>query len=395
MLAICILICLSVLIQALSYRSVGGGKHLLSARNDQTLKSADKSIFKSQELDLINVYESRRDSVAYISRISQAFNPLLMNVMEIPSLSGSGFIWDESHIVTNNHVIDGQKEVFVTFVNAKNGSRQSYRAQVRGGDKERDIAVLKVISNNGPLTLPPPLPLADPSNIIVGQSVAAIGNPFGLDQTLTSGIVSGLGRQIRTQIGNVIYDMIQTDAAINPGNSGGPLLDSNGRLIGMNTAIYSTSGTFSGVGFAIPVDMLEVVVNCIIKTGSFQKPSTGIQFVGGYQAKLLGVEDGLLVLSVVPGSPAEQAGIRTVPKNSFFTTSDIALADVILRVNGKSVLTEADFLQSIYNKQSGDMIEITVRRAIVPPSEYPSASQTAIQDKKKESREVTLQLRLK
>ena len=184
-------------------------------------KSTNSLLFSlnSHEMDTINLYESRRESVVYISKLSHTFNPLFMNVMEFPSLTGSGFVWNDDYIITNNHVVENQKEVFVTFVNKLDGARKGYRATVRGGDKEKDIAVLKLINDSISIQLPPPLPLGTSSQLRVGQTVLAIGNPFGLDQTLTSGIISGLGRQIKTTESNTIYDMIQTDAAINPGIS--------------------------------------------------------------------------------------------------------------------------------------------------------------------------------
>lgn len=340
---------------------------------------------------MIELYKARRSSVVYISTIFQTLDLLSMNMMEIPQSSGTGFIWENDYIVTNNHVVDGQSEVLVTFVNNTDGTRQSFKAKIKGGDKEKDIAVLKLVKE-ADVKLPSFIPLSDSSQLSVGQFVAAIGNPFGLDQTLTTGVISGLGRQIRAGNG-VIFDMIQTDAAINPGNSGGPLLDSSGRLIGMNTAIYSTSGTFSGVGFAIPVDILKVVVNCIIKNGSFVKPKTGLQFIGGYQAKRLGIEDGLIVLSVARGSPADEAGLRSVPKNSFLSPQDILSADVILKVNNRRVFTEADFFQAIYSKAVGDTIDITIRRSVT--NMVNSVLVSGNNNEKKPFREVSLQLKLR
>lgn len=357
------------------------------------------AVIASQENELIKLYESIRESVIYISRINQAFNPLMMNMMEVPSLSGSGFVWQDEFIVTNNHVVDGQNEVLVTFIRASDGERKSFRARVKGGDKEKDIAVLELVKerDSREYKVPQPLLLAASSKLRVGQFVIALGNPFGLETSLTTGIISGLGRQLQGPGGNVFCDMIQTDAAINPGNSGGPLLNSAGQLIGMNTAIYSTSGAFSGVGFAIPADILKVVVDVIIKKGVFSKPKTGLEFVGGYQAKLLGV-DGLLVLNVAPGSPAEVSGIRPVSKSAFLSSADIASADVIKKVNGKPVLSEADFLQATYGNTPGDVISIVVKRAVVttaaPAAQYTQTNISNDQSKKVAHREVTLQLRL-
>lgn len=342
----------------------------------------------SVESELIDLYEQRRESVVFISKLSQSFNPLQWNMMEIPSLSGSGFVWDQDlgYIVTNYHVVENQKEMLVTFVNKTNGNRESFRANLHGSDKDKDIAVLKLQLNNQSLILPAALPLGNSTSVRVGQYAIAIGNPFGLDQTLTSGIISGLGRQIRSSTGNIIFDMIQSDCSINPGNSGGPLLDSSGRLIGMNTAILTPSGAFSGVGLSIPVDTLKVVVSGIIKNGYFVKPKTGLELVGGYQARLLGIETGLLVVNVLPGSAAEIAGIRSLSKQSLLSRNDITNADIILQVNNMNCNTEADLLQATYNKSPGDIIELTLLRSLSTVSNN--------NKQKRDSRQVKVQLKL-
>lgn len=205
---------------------------LFGTRDDATKHPSKARPLVLQENDLIELYETARYGVAYISKLSQTFNPILMNVMEVPSLSGSGFVWNSEYLVTNYHVIQNQKEVLVTFTTSAN-TRESYKATIRGFDKERDIAVLKLIVPSSMPSIPPAIPLGESKSLRVGQYALAIGNPFGLDQTLTSGIISGLGRQVKSPSGSTIYDMIQIDAAINPGNSGGPLLDSSGSIIGM------------------------------------------------------------------------------------------------------------------------------------------------------------------
>lgn len=328
------------------------------------------NILKDFENELINVFDSSRPSVVFISTLSTVFNPFMMNVLEIPSQTGSGFVWDTiGHIVTNFHVlgISTEKALFntenfgeymVSFVN-ENGVKEGIKAIVKGIDIDKDIAVLK-LSNLPRSQQLKCIGLGNSEALRVGQLALAIGNPFGLDQTLTSGVVSGLGRQVIAPNRKTIYNMIQTDAAINPGNSGGPLLDCSGKLIGMNTAIYSTSGQSSGVGFAVPVDTIKVVVDRIIQNNKFERPWTGLQYVGGTEAKaLFGVTRGLVITAVTPGSGAERAGFRAVQR-SFFTT--FTLGDVIIECNRKQVNSEADLLQSIDLKKPGDIIDVRIIR---------------------------------
>jgi len=309
----------------------------------------------------IRVFETVRPSVVYISRVQQAYNPMSMNVMDIPAQTGSGFVWDENHIVTNFHVVGNDKaELQVTFVDNE-GNRDAYKAKVRGVDPDKDVAVLTLVrpdTKENPTLRP--LSLGTSQSLRVGQTAMAIGNPFGLDHTLTTGVVSGLGRQIISPGRRPIYNMIQTDAPINPGNSGGPLLDSMGRLIGMNTAIYSTSGASAGIGFAIPVDTLKAVVETIIKDGKVVRPALGIQYLGGEQAKLMGITKGLLVLGVAPRSAAEDAGLRGTSRSFFSMT----LGDVIVAIDGKPIGTEADFLKGLDGRKVGDTVELTVLRTV-------------------------------
>jgi S1-C subfamily serine protease len=319
------------------------------------------------ENELIALFENARPSVVFISTLNTVFNPWRMNVMEIPSQSGSGYVWDlDGIIVTNYHVlgqpatglVDTYAEYMVSFVN-KDGSREGIKAKVCGVDADKDVAVLKL--NTLPTTQKLKCIDVGVSECLrVGQLTLAIGNPFGLDQTLTTGVVSGLGRQVMAPNKKTIFNMIQTDAAINPGNSGGPLLDSQGKLIGMNTAIYSTSGQSSGVGFAVPVDTIKVIVELILKNGKYDKPETGLVFIGGNEAKaLFGVKRGLVVTQVLPNSAAEAAGFR--PSTRTFPNV-INLADVIVESNGRKVDTEADFLSSIDLKLPGDIIDMKVLR---------------------------------
>eukprot|EP00607_Mallomonas_marina_P006401 CAMPEP_0182426036 /NCGR_PEP_ID=MMETSP1167-20130531/12520_1 /TAXON_ID=2988 /ORGANISM="Mallomonas Sp, Strain CCMP3275" /LENGTH=385 /DNA_ID=CAMNT_0024607191 /DNA_START=290 /DNA_END=1447 /DNA_ORIENTATION=+ len=319
----------------------------------------DMMFFTEGEKQRIHVFDTVRPSVVYISRIQQAYNPVGMNIMDIPAQTGSGFVWDNKHIVTNYHVVGSDKaEVQVTFVDNE-GRRDTYKAKVRGVDVDKDVAVLSLVQQQDEVNkVLRPLTMGCSEALRVGQNAMAIGNPFGLDHTLTTGVVSGLGREIVSPGRRPIYNMIQTDAPINPGNSGGPLLDSMGRLIGMNTAIYSTSGASAGIGFAIPVDTLKAVVDIIIKDGKVVRPALGIQYLGGNQAKMMGVEKGLLILGVAPRSSAEMAGLRGTTR-SFFSMN---LGDIITAVNGKEVLTEADFLKGLDGKKVGDTMELTIIR---------------------------------
>lgn len=331
-------------------------------------------LLNDQENAMISLFERARPSVVYISTFMQTFNPLQLNVMEVPNQTGSGFVWDAfGHVVTNYHVLGSaplaQNDVQITFLN-DDGFRETWRAKVRGVDADKDIAVLKLTEDTTdrrgretsvrrPIR---PISLGSSKNLRVGQFAIAIGNPFGLDQTLTTGVVSGLGRQVMSPTRKAIYNMIQTDAAINPGNSGGPLLDSSGQVIGMNTAIYSTSGASAGIGFAIPIDTMKVIVETIIQEGKVTRPSTGILFYNGpYQAQSLGVDRGLVVVSVVPGSPAANAGIRGISRNAF---SSMTLGDIVISVDGVRVDSEADFLRAIDGNLIGDTITLGVLRYI-------------------------------
>ena len=377
------------------------------------------SALAGSEQAFVNLFNEAKENVAYVSSIDKAFNPLTFSVLEIPSQSGSGWVWtDREHVITNYHVVAARRAglqssivnstVLVTFIGTEN-QRTSYKATVVGGDASRDIALLKVIRENGTVAEESRLGnargtvLGDSSSLQVGQRAIAIGSPFGLDHSVTSGIISGLGRRLGVKsvegseensnsgnsnnlmgnapIGSRNYDMIQTDAAINPGNSGGPLLDSSGNVIGMNTAIFSTSGAFAGVGFAIPVDTVKTVVDLLMQSdrGHLEQPKTGLQLGGGTTARALRVDRGLVVLGVESGSAAAEAGIRAMPPLSFNMFAprprsekdnssggerSIIVGDVILTVNGKDVNTEADFLAAIAGNKVGDTVTLLVDRNV-------------------------------
>jgi S1-C subfamily serine protease len=262
--------------------------------------------------------------------------------------SGSGFLWDEAgHIVTNDHVVEGTAAVAVRFA-----SGQVSRAKIIGTAPNYDLAVLELDSTR---SLPPPVAIGTSADLKVGQRVFAIGNPFGLDQSLTTGIISALKRRLPTSGGREIGDVIQTDAAINPGNSGGPLLDSAGRVIGVNTAILSPSGTSAGIGFAIPIDIVNRVVPEIIRRGYVPTPGIGITAANEAVATRAGV-DGVVIVGTVPGSAAERAGLRGIDVNAQ------RLGDVIVGVNGKPVHRLSDLTQELERVGVGKRVTLAIKR---------------------------------
>ena len=261
--------------------------------------------------------------------------------------AGTGFIWDGAgHIVTNAHVVQGTNAIAVRLATG-----EVARAQIHGVAPNHDLAVLRVNLRS----LPPPIPIGTSANLQVGQSAFAIGNPFGLDQSLTTGVISALKRRLPTAGGREISNVIQTDAAINPGNSGGPLLDSAGRLIGVNTAIFSPSGSNAGIGFAVPVDTVNRVVPDLIRNGRVPTPGLGIVSAAESVATRLGVE-GVIVVRTIPDSPADRAGLRGIDR----TTG--ALGDVIIGANGNSVRRLADLTEQLEQIGVGQRIELTIKR---------------------------------
>ena len=262
--------------------------------------------------------------------------------------SGTGFMWDTSrHVVTNSHVVAGTREVVVRLA-----SGDVVQAQPVGVAESYDLAVLRL---GGVRQLPPAVNVGTSTDLKVGQWAFAIGNPFGLDQSLTTGVISALKRRLPTSAGREIGNVIQTDAAINPGNSGGPLLDSAGRLIGVNTAIFSPSGANAGVGFAIPVDVVNRVVPQLIRNGRVPTPGIGIVAASEEMAARLGAE-GVVVVRTMPGSPAEQAGLRGVDPRTG------GLGDVIVAVDGKPVHNLANLTDQLEQAGVGKTIELSIKR---------------------------------
>jgi len=273
---------------------------------------------------------------------------MTLDVTEIPQGTGSGFVWDQTgHIVTNFHVVQAGDRASVTL---KDGT--TYPAQIVGTAPDKDVAVLKIDAPPQKLL---PLPIGQSATLKVGQKVLAIGNPFGLDQTLTTGVISGLGREIKSVSGRSIFDVIQTDASINPGNSGGPLLDSAGRLIGINTAIYSPSGANAGIGFAVPVDTVNSIVPQLLKYGKLTRPALGIQPVPDQVAIQNGI-DGVAILGVNPGGAAEKAGLGAVTQRA----DGFGLGDLIVKIDTMEIHRSSDLFHALDSHKVGDEIEVTV-----------------------------------
>ena len=318
----------------------------------QTAPPAAPIQLRSEERATIELFRTASPSVVFITSLALRRDAFTLNSLEIPQGSGSGFIWDKKgHVVTNYHVIMNANAAQVTLAD-----HSTWKATLVGAAPEKDLAVLKI---DAPAAQLFPLPVGSSHDLLVGQSVLAIGNPFGLDQSLTTGIISALGREIESVTRIPIRDVIQTDAAINPGNSGGPLLDTGGRLIGVNTSIYSPSGASAGVGFAIPVDTVRWVVPDLIAHGKLVRPMLGVQVASNQVAQSLGVNDGALVMDVVRGSGAEGAGLEPTRRSN---SGQIILGDVIVAVDGERVKNSNDLLLLLEQKRAGDRVEVTVRR---------------------------------
>ena len=295
----------------------------------------------------IELFERVSPSVVQVAARSAAANPLDEDEGN-GAASGTGFVWDNSgHVVTNNHVVQNGSEVAVRFA-----SGEVAQAEIIGVAPNYDLAVLRIKNAR---QLPPPVALGSSNDLKVGQLAFAIGNPFGLDQSLTSGIISALKRRLPTSSGREISNVIQTDTAINPGNSGGPLLDSAGRLIGVNTAIISPSGSSAGIGFAVPADIVNRIVPELIKNGRVPTPGIGIVAASEAVATRLGVE-GVIVVRTAPGSPAERAGIRGVNFGSG------AIGDVIVQADGKPVHRLSDLTDQLEQVGAGKSVRIGVKR---------------------------------
>ncbi|QDZ17821.1 trypsin-like serine protease [Chloropicon primus] len=352
-----------------------------------------------EEKNTVSVFQKAKEGVVFITNLTNRQDLFTLDLKEIPQGAGSGFVWDDQgHIVTNFHVIKGASDVQITFQDQK-----VKHGRVVGYDEDRDIAILQVDeealdagsrsveadtvglglgppasikgdkarggTNSGAEAqkgglggnadgIAKPLPRGSSELLVVGQRVYAIGNPFGLDHTLTQGIVSGLGREITSGTGRPIYDVIQTDAAINPGNSGGPLLDSEGNVVGINTAIYSSTGTSAGVGFAIPIDPINLFVDQILKYGRVTQPILGISFAPDQLVDELGIE-GILVLNAIEGGPASKAGMQATTRDSF---GRLVLGDIVVGINGTECKNSSDLYRVLNKLAVGDVVSLSIIR---------------------------------
>jgi S1-C subfamily serine protease len=319
----------------------------------------------TDEQNSIEVYKTMSPGVAFISTTS--YQQDWWGGVQEGKGNGSGSVIDnQGHILTNYHVVEGAQKLTVKF-----GGDKVYTATFVGGDPDTDLAVIKITPPAEGLTI---MPLGDSDKLSVGQKVLAIGNPFGLDRTLTTGVISGLQRPIRARNGRPIDAAIQTDASINPGNSGGPLLDKNGRMIGINSQILSPAGGSVGVGFAVPVNTAKRVIPQLIQHGQVSRPKLGASLpsVGDLQTRgyKLPVDKGLLVYSLVPGGSAEQAGLRGL-------TSDGTIGDIVLSVDGQATNDVDDLYRLLDKKQIGETVQVEVyrggRSVTVPVKLLPSS----------------------
>jgi S1-C subfamily serine protease len=314
-------------------------------------------LFDAQENAIASIYEQAGPSVVHITSLSQVTD-FFRGVVPQEG-TGSGFVYDtQGHIVTNNHVIAGAQQISVVLAD---GTVLS--AKVTGADEYYDLAVIQVDATKLNAA---PLPLGDETSLRVGQYVLAIGNPFGLDRTLTTGIISALGRTVDSDSGSVIGNAIQTDAAINPGNSGGPLLNVRGQVIGVNAAIQSTSGGSVGIGFAVPISTVKRVVPDLIATGHFSHPSLGLQVAElGYEVNppSSGPQHGLLIVQIDANGPADQAGLQAARTRQNFFQTVYSGGDIITAIDGQTLNTRDDL--SLYMEDhttAGDTVTLTINR---------------------------------
>ncbi len=307
--------------------------------------------YASWEESIMDLFDVASPSVVHVRNLGQLRNRFTLETMDIQRGEGSGFIWDEAgYIVTNFHVVEGGQKFSVTLADG-----QSVEGTIVGTAPDHDLAVLKIEGIDAKDR--PPLAIGTSENLRVGQAVFAIGNPFGLDKTLTTGVISGLGRVIRSKTQRQIRDVIQTDAAINPGNSGGPLLDSAGRVIGVNTAIVSPSGAYAGVGFAIPIDTVNRIVPILIRGERPERIGLGIEMLS---ASLIRGLQGVVIAHVLPGSSAEKAGLRGTTRDR--RTGRVQLGDVIIGIEDHPVRTRLDLFDAVGHYEAGDQVDVHLRR---------------------------------
>ena len=305
----------------------------------------------ASERNSIDIFRNASSSVVYVTNTAIQRSLFSLRAMEVPKGAGSGYIWDKNgYIVTNYHVIHGASRVQITL-----SDHSIWNAKLVGVAPDKDLAVLKIDAPRGQLQ---PLSFGDSKMLDVGQKVLAIGNPFGLDTTLTVGVISALGREIESITKRKIRGAIQTDAAINPGNSGGPLLDSSGRLIGVNTAIYSPNGSSVGIGFAIPVNTVKKIVPQLIKYGKVLRPVLGLESTTDQWARWNKIK-GVVVMRVTSGQPSEKAGLVGLSRGQY---GELLLGDVIVAFDEQPIYNNDELLTMLENRQAGDIVRILVQR---------------------------------
>src|SRR5262249_22059009 len=301
----------------------------------------------------ISIYKQTSPSLVQVTNVAkQQSNWFSLDVQEVPRDVGSGFVWDQDgHVVTNYHVVKGADTAQVTLADDT-----TYQARQIWAYPDQDIAVLWIDVSRSKLH---PILIGESHDLKVGQVAYALGDPFGLDQTMTNGIVSAIGRTIESENGRKIEGVIQTSCPVNPGNSGGPLLDSAGRLIGMNTAIVSPSGAFAGVSFAIPVDEINEVVPELIRHGKVTHPRLGVQVAADELASQLGVDEGALIIKVLPDSNAARAHLQPTVRDD---SGNVQIGDIIVAIDDKRIHTGKDLDETMQNYNVGDTVRLTVIR---------------------------------
>ena len=353
------LLFLAILIGVLVWRTIEVRSVRLHQPQAEPRAVTARGDLAEDEKSTIALFKEASRSVVHITTLSVRRDALSFNLLEIPQGTGSGFVWsDDGYVVTNFHVIQNAQAAHVMLFDSS-----TYQGELVGYNADHDLAVLKIDAPRDRLKA---ILVGTSSDLQVGQKAFAIGNPFGLDQTLTTGVISGLGREIESVTKVPIQGVIQTDAAINPGNSGGPLLDSAGRLIGMNTAIYSPSGAYAGIGFAVPVDMINDVVPQLIRDGTPQadrptarRAGLGVRIADDEIMRRLG-KTGALVLGFPPHSAAREAGMIGTTRDP--DTGKIDLGDIITAINEESVSSASDLRDALSKFKPGDKASVTIRR---------------------------------
>ena len=317
---------------------------------DATVHPPIPEYVQSHERNTIQVFRAAANAVVFVTseRVRRGFS---LNVAKIPQNTGSGVIWDgQGHVLTNLHVIQGGDAFSVTLMDGS-----THAARVIGGDPNKDLAVLKIEAHPARMEA---LERGRSSDLVVGQQVLAIGNPFGLDHTLTVGVISALGREIQSIAGTTIEDVIQTDASINPGNSGGPLLDSKGRMIGINTQIVSRSGQSAGIGFAVPIDTIERIVPQLIRYGKVRRAGLGVRTLDDRYSRGWGIE-GVIIREVSTGSSAARAGLRSMRVDQRGTVPSY---DAIVRIADQEIRSFDDLYQALDGRKPGEVVGLRFER---------------------------------